>query len=32
MQIEKPATQEKIKQDLLSIFEEDIAMMAGIEK
>ncbi|NBX06896.1 MAG: [protein-PII] uridylyltransferase, partial [Proteobacteria bacterium] len=32
LQIEKPATQEKIKQDLLSIFEEDTAMMAGIEK
>ena len=32
MQIEKPATQEKIKHDLLSIFEEDTAMMAGIEK
>ena len=32
LQIEKPATQEKIKQDLLSIFEEDTAMMAGMEK
>ena len=32
LQIEKPATQEKIKNDLLSIFEEDTAIMAGIEK